>query len=663
MRPRRGRLSIRRRRLHLLLLGLIVAVGLARGLYWVAVTEVFNPVDERAHYAYVESMARHLRPPVVGRDRLSPDALRLVKDARTSYWRSAPLVPTPDDEAWGAVAESYEGVQGPLYYLLMAAPYRLARPHGLLASLYTVRAASVLLSLLSVPIAYALARELFPRRREVWLAAPALLVILQGFNGNLASVSNDALVVPLAGGALLAFCRTARRGLDPIGALATGGLVGLGLATKSNMVALVPMIGIGAVGVTMLQRLPWARLARWTATVGVATVAVVAPWLAWNLATYGSPSPSAEVDRITGPMQPDYPFTLGGVREHLVSSTVGFWDFQLVGPRMSRYMVTVSVAAVVILLAGLVVSVARHRRGEATVLGWLGSSYAITAATMVAVIYGVFAGRSSTVGRHMYPALIAVVIAVAGAAFAAGRRYGGWLALTVLANVALAAEPPLVHRMVELTYGNAIVGSLAPVVEQTWGEGLVSASSVTMDPPCPAEAFGVGFSAPPPSAVHVVGAAGPLDAPFLGLQGTPAQRIAVYTLPAPLTEPFELVLGGVPVSASADDRDPHLALPGEPGDPVARIFCRVEHPDEVRFRQQFTPDHPSWIRLAHVTGWPTAWAWIGRAAFVALVGCALHDRRRRARTDRPRRAPRAARPTCSSVASGTWVDPPLPVEH
>ena len=611
---------------------MIAAAGLARGLYWAAVTEVFNPVDEGAHYAYVESMALHLRPPVVGRDRLSADTLDLVKRVRTSYWRAAPIPPSPDDERWGAVAESYEGVQGPLYYLLMAVPYRLTRSHGVLSSVYGVRVGSVLLSLLSVPLAYALARELFPRRREVWLAAPALLVFLQGFNGNLASVSNDALVVPLAGAALLAFCRSARRGFDLRGALVTGALVGLGLATKSNMVALVPLIGIGAVGVTAALRLPWARLVRWTAAVGGMAAVVVSPWLGWNLTRYGSLSPSAEVDRITGPMQPNLPFDLAGIREHLVSSTVGFWDFQLVGPRLNRYMLTVTIAAVVVLLAGMSVGFARGQRRQAAALGWLGSSYAVVVSTMIAVIYGVFAGRSSTVGRHMYPALIVVVVAVAGAAFVAGRRYGGWLALAAMASLALAAEPPMVQHMVDTTYTNSVIGALAPVVDQGWGEGLVAASSIKMDPPCPAEAFGVGLSAPSPPSLRVTGSSGALDAPFLGLQGSPAQRIAVYTLPAPLDQPFDLLLGGTPVSASADDRDPHLSMPGEPGDPVARIFCRVEHPEEMRFAQLFTPDHPSWIRLGHVTAWPTVWAWIGRLGLLAVVGGALIDRRGRART-------------------------------
>ena len=632
MRPGRGGLSTGRRgRLHVLLLGIIAAVGLVRGLYWAAVTVVFNPVDEAAHFAYVESMARDLRPPVVGEDRLSADALGLVKEARTSYWRGMPVPPSPDDDRWGAAAESYEGVQGPLYYLVMAVPFRLTRPFGVLASLYGVRVGSVVLSLLAVPLAYLLARELFPGRRQAWLAAPALLVVLQGFNGNTASVTNDALVVPLAAATLLAFARSAGRGLDRFGAALTGGLVGLGLATKSNMVALVPLIGMGAVAVAVGRRVPWQRVLSWAAVAGLAAAAAVAPWAAWNLSRYGALSASEEVDRITGPMQPDVPFGVDGVREHLVGSTVGFWDFQAVGSRLGRYAVTVTIAASVVLVAGIAAALVRRRLRDAAVLGWLGISYAVVLATMLAVIYGVFAGRSSTVGRHMYPALVAVVVAVVAAAFLIGRRVG-WVALAAVASVALAAEPAMVDRMVELTYTNNVIGRLTPVVDQSYGDRVSEAPSFTVESPCPAEALGVGLAGAPPASLAVTTAGGRGDAAFLGLQGTPVQRIAVYTLPAPVSGRLDVGLSGLQISASTGERERRLSLAGETGDPVARVFCPVDDPEEARFRQQFSPDHPSWITLGQVRAWPRAWVWSGWLALTtaAAVPIVARVRSRRA---------------------------------
>ena len=615
---------------------MLVAVGLVRGLYWAAATEVFNPVDEAAHFAYVQSMGHQLRPPVVGQDRLRPETLELVKRVRTSYWRGMPVPPAPEDNRWGAAAESYEGVQGPLYYLLMAGPYRLFRPAGLLTSVYAVRVASVLLALLAIPLAYALARHLFPRHPDAWLGAPALLVVLQGFNGNLASVTNDALVVPLAAATLLVFCRSVRRGFDGAGGALTGLLVGLGLATKSNMVALIPLIGAAAVTVAVIRRVRWTRLARWVAFAAAAGAEAVAPWAVWNLARYGALSASEEVDRITGPLQPRVPSGLAGVREHLVGSTVGFWDYQLVGRRLGTYAVAVSIGAVVLLLAGLVVALARRRLRDSAVLTWLGGSFVVTAGTMLVVIYGVFGGRSSTVGRHMYPALVAVVVAVAVAAFVAGRRLGGWLAVAVVANLGLAAEPAMVDRMVELTYTSNVIGNLSPVVDQSWGEGLVAAPSIVVEPPCPAEAFGVGFGGDRhPPTLPLVTAGGPAEARFLGLQGTPVQRIAVYTLPTPLAAPFSVQLGDdLTVSASATDRDPYLSLPDRTGDPVARLFCPVDHPEEARFDQQFGADHPSWVTLGMVKGWPRAWSVAGVVALVAVPAVATGRRLRTRRKGR-----------------------------
>lgn len=612
-----------------------MAAGLARGLYWVAVTQVFSPVDEAAHFAYVQSMGHHLRPPVVGQDRLRPETLELVKRTRTSYWRSMPVPPRPGDHRWGAAAESYEGVQGPLYYLLMAGPYRAARPFGLLSSLYAVRIASVLVALLAVPLAYALARHLFPRRPEAWLAAPALLVVLQGFNGNPAAVTNNALVVPLAAGALLVFCRSARRRFDAAGGALTGLLVGLGLATNSTMVALVPVIGVAAVAAAVARRVAFGRLLKWVALAAVTAAEAVSPWVVWNLARYGRLSASEEIDAIAGPFQPHLPFRGAGIREHLAGATVGFWDSQLVASRLGRYMVSVTVGAAVVLVVGVVVARVRRQPRDSAVMAWLAAAWFVTAGVMLAFVYNVFDGRSSIAGRHMYPALVAVVVAVAAAAFAAFRRYGGWLVLAVLANVALAAEPAMVDRMVRLTYADSVVGNLTPAVDQSYGEREVAAFSLRLDPPCPAQAFGVGLRASqPPPTLPVRTDSGPVGARFLRLQGTPAQRIAVYRLHAPLTEPFTVSVGGALVSAAAGERDPNVALAGDQADPVARIFCPSDDPEADRFEQQFDPDHPSWITYDQVRGWPRAWMWAGRASLVLVPLVALVERRKRVRAKR-----------------------------
>ena len=405
------------------------------------------------------------------------------------------------------------------------------------------------------------------------------------------------------------------------------------MATKSNMLALVPIIGIAAVVAASARRVPLGRLVKWVVLAAVAAAEAVAPWVVWNLSRYGRLSASEEVDAITGPFQPDLPFSLDGVRQHLVGATGGFWDYQLVGSRLGRYMVVLTIGGAFLLVAGIVASRARRQARDGTVMAWLGATWFITAAVMLAVIYGVFDGRSSTVGRHMYPALVAVVVAVTAGAFSLGRRWGGWIALAVLANLALAAEPAMVDRMVRLTYANNVIEDLTPVVDQSYGEREVAAFSLELDPPCAAEAFGLGLRGDPPRSLPVTTEAGLVSAPFLGLQGTPVQRIAVYRLSAPLARPFTVRLGGALVSAAAGERDPNVALAGAEDDPVARIFCPSADPEAARFEQQFDPDHPSWITYDQVRWWPRAWqaagaVWLAGVPAVA-AGRWIRNRRRR----------------------------------
>lgn len=618
-----------RPRLHVALLVAIGLVGLVRGAFWVAVTPVFNPIDEGAHYAYVESMARRARPPVVGSDRLSADALGLVKSVRTSEWRSAPVPPSPDDDRWGAVRESYEGVQGPAYYALMAVPYRLARPFGVLTSVYAVRLATVVLSLLAVPVAYLLARELFPRRREAWLAAPAMLVVLQGFNGNLGSITNDALVVPLAGATLLAAARAARRGLTGRSALVAGLLVGLGLATKSNLLALVPVVALAVAGAAVARRERWVRVARWGLYAAPAVALGVLPWLLWNLVQYGAVSASEEVDLITGPAQPDFPFSPEGLRLHLVWGSIGFWDFQLVARPLGRYMWVLSILAGALLVAGVVASLARRRQWDAAALTWLASSWFLTMLTMLVVIYGVFGGHSSVIGRHLYPSLVAVVVLVATAAFVVAGRLGGSIVLVVVACLALSFEQPLVHAFVDRWYTDGAVGRLVPAVEQSYGEGVVGVGSARLSAPCPAAAVAFAFVGPAPSSLRVTTGAGVVDAPRRAHLAGLVQPWDVYRLPdpAPAGDRLDVALAGAAVSASATDREPRFSLPGEPGDPVARVYCASDDPDGERFDALFAPDHPGWIGHGHVRGWPVAWSWAARAALVAVLAMAVAARR------------------------------------
>lgn len=149
----------------------ICLVGLVRGLFWVAATEVWNPIDEAHHYAFIASLGEGRGIPQVGRDQVPLDVLEIEKASPTLWQRGSPHAADLDDPWWSKEAAQYEGVQPPLYYLLLSPAYRASRPFGAVTALYVLRTATVLLSLAAVPLAWLLAGDLFPGRPAVWLAA------------------------------------------------------------------------------------------------------------------------------------------------------------------------------------------------------------------------------------------------------------------------------------------------------------------------------------------------------------------------------------------------------------------------------------------------------------------------------------------------------------
>ena len=342
----------------------------------------------------------------------------------------------------------------------MAPVWRVGRSlGGVRGAVYATRLASVFVTALGVLVAWALARRLFPRRPEVWLAAAAVLAVAAGASANTAAMSNEALVIPLAGLALLPIA--ARFGGDGAltrrRALATGALVGVAVVTKSTCLALVPMIVLAVVMVAVRRRTQWREpvvFLAWTALVGAL---VLAPWLAWNLHAYGSVSAAAAVDAITGPLHSVREFSAGGINGLRRMATLGYWDVSL-GSRPDNPKVLAIFGAAALLGA---IAVARRVRSndtrEAAALAWLATAFPLVFALVVAVIFVTFDGRSATIGRHMYPSLVAMaVLLAAGAVLVFGKRIG-FVALAALAVLSTWNEVESVDRYIERDLRDAAV--------------------------------------------------------------------------------------------------------------------------------------------------------------------------------------------------------------
>lgn len=615
-----------RRRRHVAIVVTLVAIGLVRSLYWVAALEVTSPIDEVQHAAYVISVAEDGTPPVVGEDTVPREYLEIVANSRTWPVRQVPVDFTTDDPAWGAVVASYEGVQPPLYYLTLAPVYLgvEATGAGPVATLFALRVATVLIALAAIPLLYLLARELFPDHPPVWLAAPSLLVVVQGFNGNLAQVTNDAMVVPLAVLALLPVARAIRRGPTWWQAGALGLLLGAAQLTKATTVGLVVLAAVGALIAVAVHRPGPRYLVGWPALTGAVAAATVAPWIAWNLATYDAISAASQVEGITGPLQPTIPMTLRGLVTQTKGAASAFWELQLtfLDP-WHPYPLTWYVAGALAVI-GTIVLVARTRRWRrASIVLWLAVSVPVSFATMLLVIYVATGGAGAGLGRHLYVAMGPTVLAVAAGIVLALPRRASTVVIAVIAATALWTEVGPTRSYLEV-YTRGVEGGAIPVVDQTGNDAWVDGATVVVEPPCPAVAVRVIVedASPPETLSSPVGSGVQLRLSTVDTHPV-GWTSARYEPARPITGRTEIVVpAGTRVGSVAGDRTPALAFADRGGDPSASILCDVDDPEAARFEQTYDQLHPDVIDRGLLRTWPVVWAWLGTSGAVAALAWA-----------------------------------------
>jgi Dolichyl-phosphate-mannose-protein mannosyltransferase len=250
-------------------LGLIAAaaIGVAFGL------PLWGVTDENAHVSYVAAVgAGHL--PLLGHFAIQPDIAGLVYHA-SSFGN-----------------QSYEAFQPPLYYLVMAIPWDVAKAvGGARAAVDVLRLLDVLLLAVAVRLLWALARRVAPSRETALVAfAFALTYVLwPGVVFRNVTVSNVTLEVPLTTAALLAMWVAFDEGSARALILA-GGLCGLGWLCRLPFPVVV-----------MLPLVAWRfrRSAPLAALVAVALpVVLISPWLIDNVSRYHALTAAATVHKM-----------------------------------------------------------------------------------------------------------------------------------------------------------------------------------------------------------------------------------------------------------------------------------------------------------------------------------------------------------------------------
>lgn len=611
-----------------------MAFGLLKGAYWVVLTPSWSAIDEAAHFGYVESLARGHGIPTVGKDLVTDRELESIKVVPTSPYRYHPYTPTTENVYWGATAHQYEAIHGPTYYAVMVPAYWIGAPFGIAGSLYAVRAASVVLGVLAIPLVWMLARRLFPDRPSVWILAPAVMVVLDStFPG---SVGNEPMVLTLGTASMVLLLRSLDNPRRWSAAVLFGIAAAATIVTKTTSLALIPMSAILVVAWLVVRRPGWSIALRWIATVGAAALLTTVPWLAWNYHAYRAPSASKQVEVLTGGLQaaPE-PLSLDVLnRQFLGARNSGVWSNQ--GANNTRYThfwewVLVGTAA-----SGLVVSLARRRWRDLGSFVWCASALPLAFLTLEAIVWIVFGGGGGPAGRHLVIALgpTAVMIA-AGCITPLGERWGSVVVTAGLAWSMLIAVP-IYNRYIETWYlGMQREGGVAPVLHQTLSDMVTPMGPIRLDTTCPVQAIGIGFEGQDiPTEILVTDAGGreirgDLDETTHGTEYLVRQFVPTFQLEEPVTGTITVTTPGQPgVNGVAGDIASWVSMDGAVSDgavfdPLTVVFCQTSDPDEVTFDSVYPVLHPGWVTLGWLRGIPIVFAVIGVAGAVTTLGWAI----------------------------------------
>ncbi len=407
---------------------LLALIALALGCVGVAVVvrfPIWAAVDERAHYAYVQSVAEDQRLPVIY-DPVSPE-VQAITDR--TWPKRSPIAP----RSVGLTGHNYEAFQPPLYYVLAAPAFAVVPDHR--QKVFAVRGFDLLLVGTAAVVLALLAQALCAgRERASVLAAGLLTLAWPGLLVRGVTISSAALELALASAFLFAAWQATqlRRPRWLVGAAL---LLGLCLLTKLTLVILAPVLLVPLVAIARHEPTRSGRLR--TLAVLALPAAVMAPWLVSNHARFGSWTANAAAQAQQSQLL--YP---GGAPDWDLDDLPSYFRVLLNGALPQEWAAQLNVwwvglaarGLVVLLIAvaiALLVSGPRATRRQVAFFALpLVAGLALQTWILLVSSWDIF------LLRYLQPALPALAIAVAAAL---ARRRPGWLRAGVLVVAVITA--------------------------------------------------------------------------------------------------------------------------------------------------------------------------------------------------------------------------------
>lgn len=274
--PSRSRLRSRRtgrRRVPTALLLILIAAAI-QSVAWDVALPAFQGPDENFHIGYVQHLAETGHPPSASagdhpNSTEVQDALRTLNlGSLTGDLKARPAWSSVDLKLWHQVeAHMPAGARGdgsgpnpiaknpPLYYALMAIPYRLFVWLPLLKRLFVLRLFNALCYLATVALTWMLAGELFSGARWKQLLAAGVVALEPQLAFMSAVINADNLLIALSTAFLLAAVRLVLHGPSVRRVLLAGGLSAAAVLTHGRGLVTVPVLCV-ALLVTWIRHRP-----------------------------------------------------------------------------------------------------------------------------------------------------------------------------------------------------------------------------------------------------------------------------------------------------------------------------------------------------------------------------------------------------------------------
>lgn len=285
----RARIRDRRRRVPTVLALILVAAGL-QSLAWDVALPAFQGPDEDAHFGYVQHLAETGTIPSSSAGNApnstevafelnalnlhalmgDPGARPAWSSADLAYWHRIEAT-LPRNARSDGTGLNPEAKNPPLYYALMAIPYRMFVWLPLLKRLFVLRLISALCYLATITLTWMLAGELFGRVRWKQALAAGAVALEPQLAFSSVVINADNLLITLCTGTLLACVRLVIRGPTTRRVLLAAALSAAASLTQGRGLVTVPVLGV-AIAVAWLRHRPALRAGLIQAAVAVACV-------------------------------------------------------------------------------------------------------------------------------------------------------------------------------------------------------------------------------------------------------------------------------------------------------------------------------------------------------------------------------------------------------